>query len=166
MTFNDIKTLTYVGNTMIINGVEFQIPTTLNSDISAVQYHKGRTVLEEPLMVTADNVKYQYAIDEWVEAKRVSGLPPVVTQEDINVATSNAIQNMLDTKARNFRYDDINSIGKYLGYDNVFRAQCESLGQWAANCWTLAGQIEADVLNKVRPMPTVAEVLAEMPAYV
>jgi len=82
--------------------------------------------------------------------------------KDIN----NAIQNHLDTTAQSLRYDNINAIGKYVGYENDFRAEAEKLGAWASSCWKVAGQIEADVQSGVRVMPTVDEVLAELPVYV
>ena len=86
------------------------------------------------------------------------------TQEEIELelkqAISNAVQNMLDSKAQELRYDNINSIAKYLGYDNAFRTECEQLGEWAANCWVKAGELE-DSGNSY----TVETVLAEMPSY-
>jgi len=91
-------------------------------------------------------------------------LNPPKTQEQMQQDISNAIQDRLDTFAQSYRYDNINAIGKYLGYDNVFRAECEAMGAWAAACWDTAGQIEADVLAALRPFPTPEEVLAELPA--
>ena len=78
---------------------------------------------------------------------------------------NNAIQNHLDTKAQSLRYDNINAIGKYVGYVNDFQAEAEALGAWASSCWKVAGQIEADVQSGVRVMPTVDEVILELPTY-
>ena len=75
MQFSDIKEFTYIKNTVTVDGVSFEIPTPLDAEFDAVQYHRGRVVLEEPLMVEAAESKYQFALDEWVEAKRVSELP-------------------------------------------------------------------------------------------
>lgn len=80
-------------------------------------------------------------------------------------AINSAIQNHLDTQAKSLRYDNINAIGKYVGYANDFQAEAEALGAWASSCWLVAGQIEADVQAGVRTMPTVDEVLAELPVY-
>lgn len=54
------------------------------------------------------------------------------------------VQAMLDTEAQSRGYDNINSIGKYLGYDNLFRAECEALGAWTAACWAKCYEIEAE----------------------
>lgn len=91
--------------------------------------------------------------------------PPLTPTQQL-LAISGAIQNHLDTKAQSLRYDNINAIGKYVGYINDFQAEAEALGAWASSCWKVAGQIEADVQSGVRAMPTVDEVLAELPVYV
>ena len=76
-----------------------------------------------------------------------------------------AIQNHLDTKAQEFRYDNMMSARSYAGYTNQFQTEATALAQWASECWVVAGQIEADVQAGVRTMPTVDEVLAELPVY-
>ena len=75
MRFSDIKEFTYIKNTVTVDGVSFEVPTPLDAEFDAVQYHRGRVVLEEPLMVEVAESKYQFALDAWVEAKRVSELP-------------------------------------------------------------------------------------------
>ncbi len=80
-------------------------------------------------------------------------------------AFNDAIQIHLDTQAQSLRYDNINAIGKYVGYENDFQAEAEALGAWASSCWKVAGEIEADVKAGNRDMPTVDEVLAELPVF-
>lgn len=78
---------------------------------------------------------------------------------------NNAIQQMLDTKAQEYRYDNMMSVRSYVGYVNPFQEEAQGMAIWASNCWVKAGQIEDEVLAGTRPMPTVDEVLAEMPIY-
>jgi len=78
---------------------------------------------------------------------------------------NNAIQNHLDTKAQEFRYDNMMSARSYTGYTNAFQAEAQALATWASECWVVAGEIEADVEAGTREMPTVDEVLAELPVY-
>ena len=87
MQFSDIKEFTYIKNTVTVDGVSFEIPTPLDAEFDAVQYHRGRVVLEEPLMIEAEESKYQYAIDEWVEAKRISEIPVVEEVSPITTVT-------------------------------------------------------------------------------
>lgn len=84
MNFSDIKSFTYIGTTVSVNGVDFEILTPLDVSIDAVQYHNGRTILEEPLMVIAPESKYQYALDEWFEAKRISEVVIPPTQSELD----------------------------------------------------------------------------------
>lgn len=77
-----------------------------------------------------------------------------------------AIQKLLDTTAQSLKYGNIQAVGKYVGYLNAFQPEAEALGKWASEVWVTAEQIEADVTNGVRPMPTVDEVMLELPKYV
>lgn len=76
-----------------------------------------------------------------------------------------AIQSLLDTTARTYEYDNINSIGKFVGYPNDDQVICEALGAWASSCWTISKQIREAVTAGDRAMPTAKEVLTEMPVF-
>lgn len=98
MKFSDIKTFTYIGNKVIVDGVELEIQTPLDSEFEAVQYHKGRPILEEPLMEEVEGEKYQYALDEWAEAKYMVENPivPVLTEEQLGTQVRGQRDSMLD----------------------------------------------------------------------
>ena len=89
MKFSDIEDLTYMGSTVTVDGVDREIITALASDLYAVQYHTGRPMLEElqeqPLTQEVPDSKYQYALDEWVDAEviPVPDIPP--TSEEIAI---------------------------------------------------------------------------------
>ena len=80
-------------------------------------------------------------------------------------AFNNAIQTHLDNKAKEFRYDNMMSARSYAGYENPFQAEAQNLAVWASNCWVKAGDIEDDVQLGNRDMPTVDEVLNELPLF-
>lgn len=82
------------------------------------------------------------------------------TEEELKAKISNAIQSLLDTRARELRYDNMNAVAKYLGFDNYFRAEAESLAKWCADCWAKAGELESS-----GEVYTADEVLALMPEY-
>ena len=88
-----------------------------------------------------------------------------ISPEQQAQAINNAIQNHLDTKAQEFRYDNMMSARSYTGYTNAFQTEAQALATWASECWVVAGKIEADVQAGTRVMPTVDEVLAELPVY-
>lgn len=91
-------------------------------------------------------------------------------ESKVNTFTEN-IQSHIDNKAweigqyGNHGMGDINSCSKYLGYDNPFRAECESLVAWCSACWIVALQILEDVELGIRPEPTLEEVISELPIY-
>lgn len=113
---------------------------------------------------------YPYLIE--VEETTVESRRPVLEVDVLGWKVStgmlkdsilSAVQAKLDSGAQALGYDSINSIGKYLGYDNAFRTECESLGSWTASCWAKCYEILAAVEAGTRGVPTVDEVLAELP---
>ena len=91
---------------------------------------------------------------------------PVETPEQIIEVFKAAIQNTLDEAARANGYDDIVSACSYAGYPNVFQEEAITFGQWRANVWAY-GYAELDkVIAGTRPVPTIPEILAELPALV
>jgi len=76
---------------------------------------------------------------------------------------SAAIENVLTEKANEYRYDDMKSVRSYTGFDNPFKEQCITLATWSSLCWVKASEIEIDVMNGARQMPSVEQVLLELP---
>ena len=70
----------------------------------------------------------------------------------------NQVQAMLDSEAQSRGYDNVNAIGKYIGYDNPFRAECEALGAWTAACWAKCYELQSG-----GSMPS--DLLLEMPKF-
>ena len=62
--------------------------------------------------------------------------------------------------------DDASLIGKYAGYDNVFRSIAEAVGKWVAGIWYLAGQDKAAIIAGQKDVPTLDEALAQIPPFV
>lgn len=81
-------------------------------------------------------------------------------------AFKDAIQATLDDAARAKNYDDIVSACSYAGYPNAFQSEAIAFGQWRANVWAY-GYSELDkVIAGTRPVPTIAEIITELPALV
>ena len=45
------------------------------------------------------------------------------------------VSQFIDSKAREFRYDNILSCTKYISFDNQFKSECENLLRWNALVW-------------------------------
>jgi len=88
-------------------------------------------------------------------------------------AFNNAIQTYLDNKAQEYKWDNMQSAraGAIPIKDNdsdvvkAMKNNAETLTDWYFNVWATASQIQADVKAGNRDMPTVDEVLAELPEY-
>lgn len=115
--------------------------------------------------------RHYKAVQQWIsegntpaEEFTAQQLAQKLTQQKIS-HIEQAIQRRLDDRARLSGYDNINSIGKYLGYPNAYKAECEMLGAWLADTWVSATQIltawqeggeepsTQDVLNALPPIP-------------
>ena len=80
-------------------------------------------------------------------------------------AMESAIQEYIDSQAKNRGYDSIVSACSYAGYTNEFQTEAVSLGVWRSAVWTKAYQVQADVEAGTIPMPTVDELIAMLPIF-
>ena len=72
---------------------------------------------------------------------------------------------MFDNKAKELRHDNINSTAKYLRTSSPLYKKVVKLNDWCDACWIKAEEIEKDAVSGTRAIPTVEEVLAEMPIF-
>jgi hypothetical protein len=80
-------------------------------------------------------------------------------------AMESAVQEYIDSQAKNRGYDSIVSACSYAGYTNEFQTEAVSLGVWRSAAWTKAYQVQADVEAGTIPMPTVDELIAMLPIF-
>ena len=81
----------------------------------------------------------------------------------------NAIQTHINQTVANLGIgfkDDTSLIGKYAGYDNVFRPIAEAVGKWVAGIWYKAAQDKNAIIAGKKPIPTVEEAVARIPKFV
>lgn len=144
MKFEDIESMIYIDNHVIIDGVEMTINTPL-SNMKAVQYLSGRDfIIEEPSMNIVPLKKYQYVLDEYVETKELANnpiVPELTLEEKIQVAISllkNNINYESPTECLN-----INWVGGYESAQmlNAKRTLCLEMG--LESC-TFTDSVDAD----------------------
>ena len=80
-------------------------------------------------------------------------------------AMESAIQEYIDSQAKNRGYDGIVSACSYAGYTNEFQTEAVSLGVWRSAVWTKAYQVQADVMAGTIPIPTVDELILMLPIF-
>lgn len=98
----------------------------------------------------------------WVQPLGQEGNP---NDEQKLIIIKNGIQTHIDTKAVELGFDNINSISKYMGFDNPYRTDAESLALWTANVWVY---VEAELVKMesgTRTIPTVDEAILELPTF-
>lgn len=112
----------------------------------------------------SDEAKMIYEADGYTFAETVPqsllDYIATVTAESLKAEIESAIQSMLDTKARELRYDNMMSARSYAGYANPFQVETQALATWCAECWIKAGELESSGV-----VYTVEEVIKQMPIY-
>ena len=89
---------------------------------------------------------------------------PAPSQAELLSMFKAAIQKYLDEFAATREYDNILSAASYaIGTDDAFRLEGQYATKMRDEVWKKGNQILADVLGGKRPMPTVEEVVSELP---
>lgn len=121
-----------------------------------------------PITQNCTALSPQLVDGEWVQAWAVTDKG----QADVEAAQQaaaiarreeirDAIQALLDTECQKHDFDSINTACGWAGVMD----DATALRAWGASCWAAATIIEQEVLAGTRTLPTVAEVMAAMPAY-
>lgn len=78
-------------------------------------------------------------------------------------AIKTAIQTHLDDTAKLFKFETgMDRACSYAGYTNKFQADALILGEWRSNIWDYTEAEEQKVIDGLRTMPTVAEMMVEL----
>jgi hypothetical protein len=90
--------------------------------------------------------------------------PPKTTGRLIDEFKS-AIQSHMDDAAKSAGYDDIKAAVTYADEPSVpkFQNEGRAFRAWRSLCWAYGYQEMDKVLGGTRPMPTVAELISELP---
>lgn len=92
-------------------------------------------------------------------------LPP--SADEIKQTMIDAIQKHLDTTAKTRGYDGILSLASYAASTHPpFAAEGRAGADWRDSVWGYGYRVLADVQAGTRTIPTVAELIAELPAMV
>jgi hypothetical protein len=89
------------------------------------------------------------------------------SQATVILKLTNAIQNHLDAKARERRYDGILSLCTYANStDLIFKLEGQAGVAWRDACWQKSYDIMVDVQANLRNTPTPCEIITEFPEIV
>ena len=89
----------------------------------------------------------------------------VETAEEIQKRLTDGVQKWMDAKVQERNYDSVHTcVGTYL-YSPIekFRLEAEAVRDWVSYVWAKCYAILAEVEEGVRAIPTLEEVIAELP---
>ena len=116
----------------------------------------------QPLPVQPEHDPQTHAV-RWDGAQWIVEAIPI---EQLQAQVGAAVQSMIDAVCTSgvpyFR--DIFSARGYVNDPNpAYRARAVALRDWSSSVWTTLDDIQADVMAGNRPLPTLLELLAELP---
>ena len=111
-------------------------------------------------------VTYTFTGTQVVKTYEVVDITIEEQMAKVKVSVEQAIEQHINDQCKELGYDNENSISKYLVVGNDFYDECSKLSLWIGSVWTKSHSIEAEVAAGTIPMPTIKEVIAELPAYV
>lgn len=138
-------------------------------EITTVKLQREGYLLNDSIYVpnAIGNREYD-AIQEWIALGNTP--EPEFTPAELLVQTkrelTQAIQNHLDTTAQASGYDSIISASSYASVPGTFQAEGIAFTNWRTAVWDAAIIILAEVEAEIRAVPTVQELIAELPAYI
>ena len=86
--------------------------------------------------------------------------------QDIAEKMEQGIENHINETVKSRGYNSQDSIAKYLVSGNPFYDECTAISLWIGSVWVYSHQVQADVMAGTRTMPTIEELIAELPALV
>ena len=105
-------------------------------------------------------------IEEHEEYYEVVAIPAYVpTVEEIQAQLTAAVQAYMDSTAKTRGYDNIHTACSYANStDHIFAAEGQACLAWRDKVWRKCYDILAEVKAGTREIPTVEELIAELPA--
>ena len=145
-------------------------PSTLPEEI-------GRSFFEamglDSAEYTCRSLDIDLSYNEFIKYKEVTDgviVDKVATPEEIfnnkQLAIETAIQVLLDTTAKaNGNWDSMLSARAAAALPGPFQTQALSLSQWWSDTWAFCYTVLGEVKNGTRPIPSMDELMSELPAY-
>lgn len=85
------------------------------------------------------------------------------TLDDISKQFEDGIQLYLDRAAQAKGYDNITTACSYAGAENPFQAEAQSFITWRGNVWAYCYQQLDKVKSGEREIPTIEQIISELP---
>ena len=86
-------------------------------------------------------------------------------QEIIAKMYEREVEQLLNSTAKEHRYDSIDTACSYASVENPFQEESKLFVSWRGNVWAYCYQILNDVKEKKRAIPSLDELMAELPKF-
>lgn len=86
-------------------------------------------------------------------------------QEIIAKMYEREVEQLLNNTAKTYRYDSIDTACNYASVENPFQEESKLFVAWRGNVWAYCYQILNDVKEKKRAIPSLEELMAELPKF-
>jgi hypothetical protein len=93
-------------------------------------------------------------------------VPPAKTPAQISQELERVLDQHIESVAHADRWDSRITCAMRAGYPNPWQNKAIAFGQWMDACYAHCIQVQADVAAGTRPVPTSAELIAELPVMV
>lgn len=137
----------------------------------------GVSQITAPLLIDATDEQIKNHLKNNVIGENIPTLEIVKSQilvfkeqqekSQFNFIVSNfeySVQKYLDEEANLHGYDNITNACSYAGAPNPFQTEAISFVTWRGNVWAYCYQELAKVQAGTRPMPTIEQIISELPA--
>lgn len=115
---------------------------------------------------TTESGVMESCVVEALPAGTVIEPPDPLTQEELLVRFVSAMESHYDMKARERKYDNRFTCSLRAGYVGPFQAEGKAFAQWMDTCNVYGYDQVALVLSGQRTIPTVEEIIYELPPLV
>jgi len=110
-----------------------------------------------------DFAPFQIYVDRWHALTIEPVVLPLTLEQTIELFKAQ-IQEHLDSEARAVNYDSIISACSYAAAPNPFQEEAITFVVWRGAVWEYCYAELDKVINGTRPMPTVEEIISELPS--
>ena len=108
-------------------------------------------------------ISYEVLADKVVKTYTVIDIPVEELQANLQKELERTIEAHIDSVVKIRGYNNQDSIAKYLVDTNPFYEECKAISVWIGNVWIKAQEIQSEIESGTRPIPTIEEVIAELP---
>ena len=113
-----------------------------------------------------EEMEVEQAYDGQWYVKGYAPEKPAPTVEEIQKMLTDGVQAFMDSTAQTRGYDNIHTACSYAySTDAIFAKEGKACLEWRDKVWRTCYDILAQVIGGLREVPTLEEVLAELPAF-